>query len=124
MLVEVPHSHSETTLYRLVLAGAYEPPMEHDIKYCTHTHTHTHTHAHTRAHMHAHPHTHTHTHTHTHRASQLQAPQLDVDKFFEEIMLDVPYHNDPLPFPTHSTQKKDDSISRLAPCACAVGEDH
>ena len=58
---------------------------------------------------------------HTHRASQLQAPQLDVDKFFEEIMLDVPYHNDPLPFPTHSTQKKDDSISRLAPCVCVVG---
>ena len=88
----------------------------------THTHTFTHSHTHMRTHARAHTHTHTHIHTHTHRASQ--APQLDVDKFFEEIMLDVPYHNDPLPFHTHSTQKKDDSISRLAPRVSAVVEDH
>lgn len=42
-----------------------------------------------------------------------QVPPLDLDKFFEEIQLDVLY--DPRPLTTHSPQKKDDSCPRVVP---------
>ena len=41
-----------------------------------------------------------------------QVPLLDLDKFFEEITLDVVYHNDSRPLQTHSPPKEDDSSSR------------
>ena len=42
----------------------------------------------------------------------IQAPNLDVDKLFEEIMLDVPNHSDSRPLAVHSPQKKEDSNLR------------
>ena len=45
-----------------------------------------------------------------------QSPQLDLEKFFEEIQLDVIYHNDSRPPATHSPQKKDVSSSRYGSC--------
>ncbi len=41
------------------------------------------------------------------------APNFDVDKLFEEIMLDVPNYSESRPLTAHSPQKKDDSHSRL-----------
>ena len=41
-----------------------------------------------------------------------QAPRLDLDKLYEEITLDVLYHNDFRPQAANSPQKKDNSSSR------------
>ncbi len=41
-----------------------------------------------------------------------QAPNLDVDKLFDEIMLDVPNYSDSKPLAVHSPQKKDDATLR------------
>ena len=41
-----------------------------------------------------------------------QAPRLDLDKLYEEITLDVLYHNDYRPQTASSPQKKDNSSSR------------
>lgn len=37
-----------------------------------------------------------------------QAPNLDTDKLFEEIMLDIPNYSDYRPSVVHSPQKKED----------------
>ena len=43
-----------------------------------------------------------------------QVPRLDLDKLYEEITLDVLYHNDFRPQTANSPQKKDNSSSRFA----------
>lgn len=43
-----------------------------------------------------------------------QAPNLDVDKLFEEIMLDIPNYSDYRPSVVHSPQKKEDVHLRSA----------
>lgn len=52
-----------------------------------------------------------------------QAPNLDVDKLFEEIMLDLPNFNESRPSAVHSPQKKDDSHLRaVAPSSQSSSE--
>lgn len=52
-----------------------------------------------------------------------QAPNLDVDKLFEEIMLDMPNYNEFRSSAVHSPQKKDDANSRtIAPSSQSSSE--